>query len=177
MTAVPLAENRSMMRRSTDSGVRPETLSSEYETGPSRDCLNLRHTLVHLDEPPVAAADSDGKRQEHQTEFGAQLARNGLIERPKVERHHRLDFGDGAAVILQVVTQGAADRREQDIVDRGLVRVRDAFDTRERQWLRPGDAPADPGIALEGGRGIGGVSSRSTAVVPSRTTAPASRLA
>ena len=95
--------------------------------------LELVHPLVHLHEPPVAAAHADGERQEHQPEPVAELARDRLIERAQVERHHRLDLGDRAAAVLKVVAQATADGGQQDVVDGGVVGVGDVLDPRQRQ--------------------------------------------
>jgi hypothetical protein len=54
------------------------------------------------------------------------------------------------------VADGAADRRQQHVVDGRVVRMGDVLDLSERQLRAPGHAPADARIALDRRGRVGG---------------------
>ncbi|HVD56935.1 MAG TPA: hypothetical protein VNC17_08820, partial [Thermoleophilaceae bacterium] len=67
--------------------------------------------------------DPHRQAEQDETEPVAEVAGEGLIQRPQVERHERVDLVDLVAAIAQVPPHGAGDGRDDDVVDRGVERV------------------------------------------------------
>ena len=93
--------------------------------------------------------DPHRQAEQDETEPVAEVAGEGLIQRPQVERHERVDLVDLVAAIAQVPPHGAGDGRDDDVVDRGVERVPGPLHGRQRH-RRPRDAVGHLRLALQG---------------------------
>ena len=119
--------------------------------------LDRRGAPAHLEQAVDRRLDPDREAEQQEPEAVAELARDRVLQRAQVERHHRVDLVEDVAARAQVLAEHAGHGAQQDVVDRRPERAAQIVDVVQRQRRRPAHPLADAEVAAQGAGPVGRV--------------------
>ena len=99
--------------------------------------LHFTHASAHLVDPLNRVFNADRQHDRRQTKTVTQFV--GLLQRPQIDRHHGTDLlaGNLIAKLLQILSDGASDTTQQNIIDRAIQGLANRLDFLQRDRLAP----------------------------------------